>query len=48
MVIVIVLLIILMLGGLPTVTPHNFGYYPSGGIGLILVILLIFLLLGRL
>ena len=47
--IVFIVLILLIIGGLPT-WPHsrNWGYYPSGGLGLILVILLILLLLGYL
>jgi hypothetical protein len=46
--IVLVLLILMLLGALPT-WPHskNWGYYPSGGLGLIVVILVILLLLGR-
>ena len=46
--ILIVLLILLLLGALPT-WPHSrsWGYYPSGGLGLILLILLILLLAGR-
>jgi hypothetical protein len=46
--ILIVILILLLVGVLPT-WPHsrNWGYYPSGGLGLILLILLILLLLGR-
>jgi hypothetical protein len=46
--ILIVILILFLLGALPT-WPHskNWGYYPSGGIGLILLILIILLLLGR-
>jgi hypothetical protein len=47
--ILIVLLILMLLGALPT-WPHsrNWGYYPSGGLGLIILILIILLLLGRL
>jgi hypothetical protein len=47
--ILIVVLILMLLGALPT-WPHSkqWGYYPSGGLGLILLILLILLLLGRL
>ncbi len=43
-----VLLVILLLGALPT-WPYsaNWGYYPSGGAGLLLIFLLILLLLGR-
>jgi hypothetical protein len=46
--IILVLLILMLLGALPT-WPHskNWGYYPSGGLGLIVVILIILLLLGR-
>ena len=46
--ILIVVLILLLLGALPT-WPHSrqWGYYPSGGIGLILLILIILWLLGR-
>ena len=46
--ILIIILILVLVGALPT-WPHSksWGYYPSGGIGLILLILLILLLLGR-
>ena len=46
--ILLVLLILLLLGALPT-WPHSrsWGYGPSGGLGLIVVILLILLLMGR-
>ena len=46
--ILIVILVLLLLGALPT-WPHSrsWGYYPSGGLGLILLILLILLLLGH-
>jgi Protein of unknown function (DUF3309) len=42
----LLIVIILLLGVLPT-WPYsrNWGYYPSGGLGLILVIVLILLLL---
>jgi Protein of unknown function (DUF3309) len=38
-----------LLGVLPT-WPHSrgWGYYPTGGIGLIIIIILVLLLLGRL
>ena len=44
----LVLLILMLVGAVPT-WPHskNWGYYPSGGLGLVAVILLILLLLGR-
>lgn len=46
--ILFVLLILLLVGALPT-WPYsaNWGYYPSGGVGLILLIMLILLLSGR-
>ena len=46
--ILIVVLILMLIGALPT-WPHsrNWGYYPSGGIGTIVVILVVLLLLGR-
>ena len=44
-----IVLVIALVGSLPR-WPHSrsWGYYPSGGIGLIVVILLILFLLGRL
>jgi hypothetical protein len=47
--IVLVILILLLLGALPT-WPYSsgWGYYPSGGLGLILVIVLVLALMGRL
>ena len=46
--ILIVVLILLLLGALPS-WPYSsgWGYYPSGGLGLILIIVLILVLLGR-
>lgn len=45
----LIVLIVLLIGGLPS-WPYsrNWGYYPSGGIGLILLILIILALMGRL
>ena len=47
--ILLVILIVMLIGALPT-WPHSagWGYYPSGGIGLILTVLLILVLIGRL
>ena len=47
--ILIVLVVLLLLGALPT-WPYSagWGYYPSGGLGLLLVILLILAVLGKL
>jgi len=46
--ILLVILIILLLGALPT-WPYSggWGYYPSGGLGLVVVIVIILLLSGR-
>jgi hypothetical protein len=46
--ILLIILLLLVIGALPS-WPYSrgWGYYPSGGLGLILVILLILLLLGR-
>ncbi len=48
LILLIVLLVVMSLGTLPT-WPHsrNWGYYPSGGLGFVVLILLILLLLGR-
>ncbi|MHB8894124.1 MAG: DUF3309 family protein [Candidatus Geothermincolia bacterium] len=47
--ILLVVLILLLVGALPT-WPHSksWGYFPSGGLGLVLLILLVLLLMGRL
>lgn len=47
--VLLVLLILLLIGALPA-WPHSngWGYAPSGGIGLVLLILIILLLAGRL
>jgi len=47
--ILLIILIILLLGALPT-WPYSagWGYYPSGGLGLIVLIVIILFLLGKL
>ena len=44
----LIILILLVIGALPT-WPYSggWGYYPSGGVGLMLVILIVLLLLGE-
>jgi hypothetical protein len=44
----LIILILILVGALPT-WPHSreWGYYPSGGAGLLVIILLILLLTGR-
>ena len=46
--ILLVIVILLLIGALPT-WPYsaNWGYYPSGGLGLLLLILVVLLLTGR-
>jgi hypothetical protein len=46
--ILIIILILLLIGALPT-WPYSggWGYYPSGGLGIILIIIIILLLVGR-
>lgn len=46
--IILVILLLMVLGALPT-WPYSrsWGYYPSGGLGLVLVILLALFLMGR-
>ncbi|MEO7062315.1 MAG: DUF3309 family protein [Dokdonella sp.] len=45
---ILLILIVLLVFGLPT-WPYSrkWGYYPSGGLGLVVIILVILLLLGR-
>jgi hypothetical protein len=45
---ILILLILLLIGALPT-WPYStgWGYYPSGGVGLVVVILLVLLVLRR-
>ena len=46
--VLIIILILLLVGALPA-WPYSggWGYYPSGGLGLLLIIVLILVLLGR-
>jgi hypothetical protein len=46
--ILLIVVILLLLGALPT-WPYSagWGYYPSGGLGLVLLILIILAVLGR-
>ena len=46
--ILLVVLILMLLGALPNWGhSRNWGYVPSGGLGLVVVVLLILVLLGR-
>jgi hypothetical protein len=46
--ILLVLLVLMLIGAFPA-WPHsrNWGYYPTGGLGVLLTILVVLLLLGR-
>jgi len=46
--IILIIVVLMLLGALPT-WPYSsgWGYYPAGGLGLVLVIVLILFLMGR-
>ncbi|WP_408861591.1 DUF3309 family protein [Acidocella aquatica] len=46
--ILLIILILFLIGALPT-WPHSskWGYYPSGGLGIVVVVVIILLLIGR-
>ena len=46
--ILLIILLLMLVGALPT-WPYSssWGYYPSGGLGLILIIVLVLVLVGR-
>jgi hypothetical protein len=46
--VLLIILILILVGGLPTWGYHSYGYGPSGAAGLIVLILVILLLTGRL
>lgn len=47
--VLLIIVILLLIGSLPT-WPYStgWGYYPGGGLGLVLIILIVLILLGRL
>lgn len=47
--ILLIVLVLLLIGALPS-WPYStgWGYYPSGGLGLVLVVLLVLVVMGRL
>ena len=47
--ILLIILILMLVGVLPT-WPHSasWGYYPSGGLGIVLIIVIVLLVTGRL
>ena len=46
--IIVLILLILLIGAIPS-WPHSagWGYYPSGGLGIVLIIVIVLLLMGR-
>jgi hypothetical protein len=46
--ILLILLLMVVLGGLPNLGFHSYGYAPSGVGGLLLVVVVVLLLTGRL
>jgi hypothetical protein len=46
--VLIVILILALLGALPRWThSRSWGYYPTGGLGLVLLVVIVLLLMGR-
>jgi Protein of unknown function (DUF3309) len=47
--VLLIIVVLMLLGAIPT-WPHsrNWGYYPSGGIGIVLIVVIVLLLTGRL
>jgi len=47
--ILLIVLILMLIGAIPTWShSKNWGYGPSGGLGLVVIILIVLLLMGRL
>ena len=46
---ILLILLVLMLVGVLPVWPHSrsWGYFPTGGLGLVLVVIIVLLLLGK-
>ncbi|HSZ93198.1 MAG TPA: DUF3309 family protein [Acetobacteraceae bacterium] len=46
--ILVIVIILLLIGALPTWSHSaNWGYFPSGGLGLVLIVLVVLMLVGR-
>lgn len=45
--ILVVILIVILIGGMPNWGFHQYGYGPSGIVGVLLIILVVLLLMGR-
>ena len=46
-ILLLIVILLIVLGGLPQVSGHNFGYGPSGIGGIILIVLLLMIRTGR-
>lgn len=46
-VILLIVLLVLAIGGLPTWGYHRYGYRPSGLVGIILILVLVMVLMGQ-
>ena len=44
----LIILVLLLVGGLPNWQYHSYGWGPSGAFGVILIVLVVLLLMGRL
>ena len=45
--VLLVVLILLLVGGWPSLGFHQYGYYPSGVISIILIVVVVLFLMGR-
>jgi len=45
--VLLIILIVLLLGGLPTWGYHSYGYGPSGIVGVLLIVVIVLFLTGR-
>jgi hypothetical protein len=45
--VLLVVLVLIIIGALPTWGYHNYGYGPSGIVGLLVIVLAVMLLMGR-
>jgi hypothetical protein len=47
-ILLLIVIILLLIGAFPT-WPHsaNWGYFPSGGLGLVLIVVVVLMLVGR-
>lgn len=46
--VLLILVLVLLFGGLPTWGFHSYGYGPSGVVGIILIVVVVLVLTGRL